>query len=219
MNKKLPKLNTYILNYEKNSKTRNPIFRFIAQYKAEVFLKKVLRVMDNEKLSEECIVYNKDGTKNEVINSIYRFQYFLVQANADIALLSLNILKSRDKFLKKRLLRFLCTIVYEAIDDFDKIKGHEYIEAMTTFQIDTKDHLSQEFDRFKQYKKYWKNELYIIRNTIGAHRELNIQEFNNCIKSLHENVILELALIFSSILVCVSTYNVMELDRKMREIC
>jgi hypothetical protein len=162
--------------------------------------------------------YNKiTGDNKEQLQCLIKLQYYIYYTISDIHFFIIFSYLFNNFYLKSKILRYICTLVYESFSEIELLKGSVFQNIVNSIKSNKiKELLKIDLLRLRKFKKEWSSEFGKIRNNIGAHRNIDIRLFDRYIKSLNAKTVTDLSIIYISILTCLSTVNAMMLIEMTR---
>ena len=167
-----------------------------------------------EKHIDHSKTYNSfTGRYEAELKTVYRAYYYFQNTSLDILIYANLILKKNKSLIRIRYLRYLSVILYEVLDDLNSIINQEtfrVIEQTENYMVI--NNLKKVLEEIKFFRKQWKNELGLLRNAVGAHRECNVLLYEEYEKELNYKTILVLSNLLNSFIVNISTCMLITLD-------
>ena len=211
-----PNLNEYILN-KKDSKFVNRKMFFMRP----ILNYKYLKAINTFKNSKYIIINNSkiiSGKYECELLCLNRLLYFCSYISIDYNVLMYTINNTKNSFIRKNHIRYLAVILYEAMTEIENIKGREYSTILEKYaDIKIKNKILDNLRVLRKYREKHLSEIKAIRNNIGAHRILDIEQFEKYINEIDDRAFMTFTSVYMTYIVTFSVYNTMLFEKISKE--
>lgn len=162
----------------------------------------------NSKPESLAIKYN-----NELI-FLNTFQYFYISNIIEFLTLSYSVIYSKNIYLRKNYIRYLAIVLFESMEDLEKLRGEKYKSIIEEYaDEELKNNIKDTMRQIRILTKKHKDEIRLIRNKIGAHKELNIDIYEKYLNEIDDIGFITFASVYMSYISNISAYTLLLYDK------
>ena len=128
--------------------------------------------------------------------------------------LSYSVIYSKNVYLRKNYIRYLAIVLFESMEDLEKLRGEKYkliIEEYADEEL--KNNIKDTMRQIRILTKKHKDEIRLIRNKIGAHKELNIDIYEKYLNEIDDIGFITFASVYMSYISNISAYTLLLYDK------
>jgi hypothetical protein len=193
MNSDFSKLKRYANNRYGN-------LSIIEEFNVRRYLKTSIRGFSKQYLKIFDMINNYKDSSNFVKYRL-RVILFCIDTIYEVCINLFEIKRNKNKVIKFYYIRILCVVIYESMDNYNVLINKEYNDNLALCNKEQISNIIRDgLNDFKKLKKDCKDEIGLIRNTVGAHKTLNLDLYNKIMDSIDESSIVIFALTYVSIL-------------------